>query len=82
MKTRIMNDLKEFYLKHRETIHILLVEQKMRDVCDAYYMDELTVRQISQVLTIDIHQVNGRLLSACSIMVRYKGEILDGGVIK
>lgn len=80
MKTRILNDLRDFYRKHRETIHILLVEQKMRDVCDAYYMDELHVRQISQVLDISIHKVNGRLLSACSIMIRYKEEILEGKI--
>ena len=75
MKTRIINDLRDFYLKHRETIHILLVEQKMREVCDAYYIDELKAREVSQALNITIHEVNGRLLSACSIMIRYKAEI-------
>ena len=78
MKTRIINDQRAFYLDHREAIHMLLVEQTMRDVCDAYYVNRLSVRQVATKLKISIHEVNGRLLSACSIMVRYKGEILEG----
>ena len=78
MNTRIINDLKEFYVQNRERIHILLVEQKMRDVCDAYYMNGLNVQEISKMLDITIYEVKGRLLSACSIMIRYKVEILEG----
>lgn len=80
MKTRILNDLRDFYIKYRETIHILLVEQKMRSVCDAYYIDTLHIREVAKLLDISIHEVNGRLLSACAIMIRYKSEILEGKI--
>lgn len=80
MNTRIINELKEFYLINRERVHIILVEQKMRDVCDAYYMDDLNVQEISKMLDITIYEVKGRLLSAGSIMIRYKLEILEKSV--
>jgi len=77
MKTKIINNLKEFYLQNRERIHLILVDQKMKDVCDTYYIDELSFRQISDTLNMSIHEVNGRMLAAVSIMIRCKEDIDD-----
>lgn len=75
MKTKIINNLREFYLENRKKIHLIIVDQKMKEVCDAYYIDQLSFRQISNTLNMSIHEVNGRMLAATSIMIRCKGDI-------
>lgn len=75
MKTKIINNLTEFYIENRKKIHLIIVDQKMKDVCDAYYIDKLSFREISDKLNMSIQEVNGRMLAAASIMIRCKSDI-------
>jgi len=75
MNMRIIRNLKDFYLENRKRIHLIIIDQRMKDVCDAYYRDELGMREICNALNMSIHEVNGRLLAAASIMIRCKSDI-------
>ena len=75
MNLQIISNLKPFYLENRERIHLIMTDVKMRSVCDGYYRDELNMREICNNLNMSIHEVNGRLLAAASIMIRCKGDL-------
>lgn len=75
MNLRAISNLTEFYLENRERIHLIIIDQKMKEVCDAYYRDKLNLREICNKLNMSIHEVNGRLLALASIMIRCKSDI-------
>jgi len=74
MNLQIISNLRPFYLENRERIHLIMTDAKMHAVCDGYYRDGLNMREICDALNMSIHEVNGRLLAAASVMIRCKGD--------
>lgn len=57
MRTNIIEDLRSYYLDQNVKIHKLLGNEKMKQVCDAYFKQRLTYVKISERFDMTIDEV-------------------------
>ncbi len=70
MRTNIIEDLRSYYLDQNVKIHKLLGNEKMKQVCDAYFKQRLTYVKISERFDMTIDEVSKLMITACGLIIR------------
>ena len=70
MRTNIIEDLRSYYLDQHVKIHQMLSNNKMKQICDAYFKERLTYVKISERFDMTIDEVSKLMITACGLIIR------------
>lgn len=70
MRTDIIEDLRTYYANNRSKIHILLGSERIKKVCDAYFIKQLDYRNISRKFGMNSIEVNKLMITAAGLIIR------------
>lgn len=70
MRTNIIEDLRSYYLDQHIKINKMLGNNKMKQICDAYFMERLTYVKISERFNMTIDEVSKLMITACGLIIR------------
>lgn len=70
MRINIIDDLRAYYLDQNVKVHRLLGNERLRQICDAYFKHRLNYPQIAKRYDMRVSEVSNLMIRACGIIIR------------